>query len=96
MASRRAASSRECGDGSGDHFSPAPGFYQARTEHERGDLIGSEHKRWEIEVATQHITDSGFAFDGLAGELQVAHVAINRALGDLKPLGERASGLQAA
>ncbi len=81
--------------GSSSVFSAAHGLDEAGAEDEGREFFGGEHEGWEIEVAAQGVADAGFAFDGLAVELEVANVAIDGSFGDLEPLGESASGLQA-
>src|SRR5579875_1126626 len=79
-----------------DGFSAAPGFDEACAEHKRGEFFRSEHEWRKVEVAAKRVADASLAFDGLAGELEVANVAIDGALGDLKPLGKCVGGLQAS
>jgi len=86
----------ERGVGGGDRLCAAPGLHETRAEHKCGEFVGCEHEGREIEVAAQRVADAGFAFDGLAVDLEVAYVAVDGSLGDLEPLGECASGLQAS
>ena len=79
-----------------DRLRASPCLNEACAQHQRGQLFGREHKWRQVELAPQRVADAGLSFNRLSGELQVAHVAIDGALGDLKPLGECAGGLQAS
>jgi len=82
--------------GGRDGFGSAPCSYEARTEYDCGEFFRGEHEWGKIELTAQRVANAGFAFNGLASKLQVADVAIDRALRNLKALGERVSGLQAS
>jgi hypothetical protein len=69
-----------------------PGLYQARAEDKSRDFAASEHKRRQIKVAAEGVADAGLAFNGHAGELEVAHVAIDGAGRDLQLDGELLRG----
>src|SRR5579875_659975 len=71
-----------------DRLDATLGLNEARAEHKSRELLRGEHKRGEIELAAKRVADAGFAFDRLTGELEVADVTIDGALGDLEPLGE--------
>jgi len=87
---------RESGSGGCGVFRSSPGFDETHAEDQGGEFFRLEHERRQVEFAAQGVADAGLAFDGLAGELEVDDVAVDGALGDLKALGEGASGLQAA
>src|SRR6202789_547734 len=86
---------RQSSSGGEGALDASPGFDEASAKHQRGEFFGRKHQRRQIEFAAQRVANAGFAFDGLAGKLEIANVAIDSALGDLKALGECASGLQA-
>lgn len=78
--------------GGGRELGPSPALNEAEAGSKGLDFIEVEHDGRDVEAFGKTVADAGFAFDGDAGEAEVADVAVDGAGRGFEPVRELGGG----